>query len=101
MSTNLILIWVSLVVAAYMLPLYCVSAIQTQSPELYELLRKPAYVSRRSWGFLRKASQHAEFQALTARARSALRVARALDVIITTLSVLLVIIALKAALFGH
>jgi len=101
MSTSFILVWVILVVMAYMLRLYCVSAIQTQSPKLYELLGKPAYISRYSWGFLRKASRHPEFQELTVRARTALRMASALDVIITTLSILLVIIALKAAFFGH
>src|ERR1700733_8680513 len=71
------------------------------SPKLYELLGKPAYISRYSWGFLRKASQHPEFEELTVRARSALQVARTLDVIITTLSILLMIIALKVALFDH
>jgi len=101
MSTSFIVVWVSLVVVAYMLRLYCVSAIQTQSPKLYELLGKPAYMSRYSWGFLRKASKHPEYQELTERARSALRVARALDVAITTLSILLVIVALKVALFDH
>jgi hypothetical protein len=99
MPTSVIVVWVSLVVVAYVLRLYCVSAIQTQSPKLYELLGKPAYISRYSWGFLRKASQHTEFLELTSRTRSALQVASALDVVITTLSILLVIIALKAALF--
>jgi hypothetical protein len=101
MSTNFIVVWVILVVIAYVLRVYCVSAIQTQSPKLYELLGKPAYISRYSWGFLRKASRHPEFQELTLRARSALRVARALDVIVATLSILLVIVAVKVALFDH
>ena len=101
MSTNFIVVWVILVLMAYMLRLYCVSAIQRQSPKLYELLGKPAYISRYSWGFLSKASKHPEFQELTVRARSALRIASVLDVIITTLSILLVILALKVALFDH
>jgi len=100
MSTSFIIVWVILVVMAYMLRLYCVSAIQTQSPKLYELLGKPAYISRYSWAFLRKASKYPEFQELTVRARSALRMASALDAVITTLSILLVIIALRA-LFSH
>jgi hypothetical protein len=93
MSTSFIVLWVSLVVGAYMLRLYCVSAIQTQSPKL-------SYISRYSWAFLRKASKHPEFQELTVRARSALRVASVLDVILTTLTILLVIMALRA-LFAH
>jgi hypothetical protein len=101
MSTNFIVVWVILVVIAYVLRVYCVSAIQTQSPKLYELLGKPAYISRYCWGFLRTASQHPEFHELTVRARGALIVASALDVIITALSILLVIVALKAALFDH
>jgi hypothetical protein len=100
MSRSLIFIWVGLVVAAYMLRLYCVSTIQTQSPKLYEFLGKPAYVSRYSWAFLRKASKHPEFKELTVRARTALRVARVLDVILTTLAILLVILALRAT-FAH
>jgi hypothetical protein len=100
-ATSFIVVWVGLVVVAYVLRVYCVSAIQTQSPKLYELLGKPAYISRSSWRFLRKASQHPEFQELTARARSALQVARALDVVITSLSILLVVIALKVAFFDH
>jgi hypothetical protein len=100
MPTSFIVVWVILVVAAYMLRLYCVSAIQTQSPKLYELLGKPAYISRYSWGFLRKASRHSEFQELTQRARSALRVASVLDVILTILTILLVLMALRA-FFGH
>jgi hypothetical protein len=98
--TSFIVIWVSLVVGAYMLRLYCVSAIQTQSPKLYELLGKPAYISRYSWAFFRKASKHPEFQELTVPARTALRVASVLDVILTTLTILLVILALRA-LFAH
>jgi hypothetical protein len=100
MTTNFIIFWVILVLMAYALRLYCVSAIQTQSPKLYELLGKPAYISRYSWGFLRKASKHPEFQELTVRARSALRIASVLDVILTTLTILLVIMALRA-FFGH
>ena len=95
MSTNFIVVWVILVVIAYMLRLYCVSAIQRQSPKLYELLGKPAYISRYSWGFLRKASQHPEFQQLSLPARSAIRIARVLDVILTSLTILLVIMALR------
>lgn len=100
MPTNFIIVWVILVLMAYTLRLYCVSAIQTQSPKLYELLGKPAYISRYSWGFLRKASKHPEFQELTVRARSALRIASILDVILTALTILLVILALRA-FFGH
>jgi hypothetical protein len=100
MPTSFIVAWVILVVMAYMLRLYCVSAIQRQSPKLYELLGKPAYISRYSWGFLRKASKHPEFQELTVRARSALRMASVLDVILTTFTILLVIIVLRA-FFGH
>jgi hypothetical protein len=69
-------------------------------PKLYELMGKPAYISRYSWAFLRKASKHPEFQELTVRARTALRVASVLDVVLTTLTILLVILALRA-LFGH
>lgn len=98
MPTSFIVVWVTLVIAAYILRLYCVSAIQKQSPKLYELLGKPAYISRYSWGFLRKASRHPEFQELTQQARSALRVASVLDVILTILTILLVLVALKAFL---
>ena len=100
MSTSFIVVWVILAVMAYMLRLYCVSAIQTQSPKLYELLGNPAYISRYSWGFLHKASKHPEFQELTVRARSALQLASVLDVILTTLTILLVIMALRAT-FSH
>jgi hypothetical protein len=100
MPMSFIVVWVTLVVVAYMLRLYCVSAIQKQSPKLYELLGKPAYISRYSWGFLRKASKHPEFQELTVRARNALRMAAVLDVILTILTILLVIIVLRA-FFGH
>ena len=48
--------------------------------------RKPAYISRYSWAFLRKVSKHPEFQELTEQARSAVRVASVLDVILTTLN---------------
>jgi hypothetical protein len=101
MPTNFIVVWVILAVIAYLLRVFCVSAIRTQSPKLYERLGKPAYISRYSWGFLHKASTYPEFQELTMRARGAVQVARALDVIITALSILLVIIALKVALFDH
>lgn len=100
MPTCFIVVWVSLVVVAYMLRLYCVSAIQAQSAKLYELLGKPAYIGRYSWAFLRKASKHPEFQELTERARIALRVASVLDVILTTLTILLVIMAMRA-FFAH
>ncbi len=100
MPTSFIIVWVGLVVVAYMLRLYCVSAIQTQSPKLYELLGKPAYMGRYSWAFLHKASKHPEYKELTERARSALRVAGVLDVILTTLTILLVITALRA-FFDH
>jgi hypothetical protein len=100
MPTNFIIIWVVLVLIAYTLRVYCVSAIQSQSPKLYELLGKPAYISRYSWGFLRKASKHPEFEELSGWARSALRIASVLDVILTTLTILLVIMALRA-FFGH
>lgn len=100
MPTSFIVVWVCLVAIAYALRLYCVSAIQRQSPKLYELLGKPAYISRYSWGFLRKASKHAAFQELTGRARSALRMASVLDAILTALTVLLVIMALRA-FFDH
>jgi hypothetical protein len=101
MPTNFIVVWVILAVIAYVLRVYCVSAIQTQSPKLYELLGKPAYISRYSWGFLHKASRYPEFQELSARARGVVKVASALDVIITVLSILIVIIALKVAFFDH
>jgi hypothetical protein len=101
MSTNFIVVWVILVLMAYMLRLYCVSAIQRQSPKLYELLGKPAYISRYSWGFLHKASKHPEFQELNVRTRGVVEVARALDVIITILSTLIVFIVLKVTFFGH
>jgi hypothetical protein len=97
MPTSFIVVWVSLVVVAYMLRLYCVAALRTQSPKLYELLGKPAYTSRYSWGFLRKVSRYPEFQELTQQARLALRVANALDVVLTILSTLLVLMALRVA----
>ena len=100
-ATSFIVVWGILAAIAYALRVYCVSAIRTQSPKLYELLGKPAYISRYSWSFLRKASQHPEFQELTLRARITLQVASVLDVIITAYSILLVIIALKVALFDH
>jgi hypothetical protein len=100
MPTSFIVLWVSLVGVAYVLRLYCVSSIQTQSPKLYELLGKPGLMSRYSWAFLRKASKYPEYQELTERARSALRVASVLDVVLTTLTILLVILALSA-LFAH
>jgi hypothetical protein len=100
MSTSFIVVWVILVVMVYTLRLYCVSAIQTQNPKLYELLGKPAHISRYSWGFLHKASKHPEFQELTVRVRSALQLASVLDVILTTLTILLVIMALRAT-FNH
>jgi hypothetical protein len=96
MSTNFIVVWVILVVMAYMLRFYCVSAMQTQSPKLYELLGKPAYISRYSWRFLRKASKHPEFQELSVRARTALRIANILDVILTAFTIVLIIMALRA-----
>ena len=98
MPTSFVVIWAILVVAAYILRVYCVSAIQTQSPRLYELLGKPAYISRYSWKFLRKASKHPEFQELTQRVRGALQVANVLDVILTISSILLVLMALRAFL---
>jgi hypothetical protein len=101
MATSFIAVWAILAVIAYALRVYCVSAIRTQSPELYELLGDPAYISRYSWSFLRKASQHPEFQELTVRARVTLQVARVLDVVITAYSILLVVIALKVALLDH
>jgi hypothetical protein len=101
MSTNLIIAWGILAASAYALRIYCVSAIRSQSPGLYVVLGKPAYVSRYSWGFLRKASQHAEFQELTVRARVMLQMARVLDVVVTAYSTVLVIIVLKVALFDH
>jgi hypothetical protein len=69
MPISFVVVWVILVVMTYMLRLYCVSAIQRRSPKLYDLLGKPAYISWYSWGFLRKASKHREFQELTVRAR--------------------------------
>jgi hypothetical protein len=44
MSLSFIVVWVGLVVIAYTLRLYCVSAIQTKSP-LYELPGKPAFIT--------------------------------------------------------
>jgi hypothetical protein len=100
MPTRFIVAWVILAAVAYMLRVYCVSAIRTQSPKLYELLGKPAYISRYSWTFLRKASKYSEYQELTERARGAIRVAGLLDVILTTLTIPLVIMVLRAT-FGH
>lgn len=100
MPTSFIIVWVTLVAAAYLLRLYCVSAIRTQSPRLYELVGKPAYISRYSWGFLHKVSKYPEFQELTHGARSAVRVAIILDVTLTVLTGLLVLMWLRAFL-GH
>lgn len=97
---SFIIAWALLVVVAYALRVYCVSAIQTQSQKLYELLGKPSYVSRYSWGFLRKASKYPEFRELTKLARNAIRFARLLDVVLTALTGLLVLVALRA-FFGQ
>ena len=101
MATSFIAVWGILVAIAYALRVYCVSAIRRQSPKLYDLLGKPAYISRYSWGFLRKAPIYCEFQELTVRARIALSVALVLDVVITTLSFLLLVIVLKVTFFDH
>jgi hypothetical protein len=98
--TGFLIVWVILVVLAYVLRMYCVSAIQTQSPKLYERLGKPAYISRYSWGFLRKVSKYPEFQDLTERERSALRFANVLDIVLTIMSSLIALMALRA-FFSH
>jgi hypothetical protein len=82
-------VWVALVSVLYALRVYCVSAIKSQSPQLYEQIGKPASVSRYSWRFLYVVSRSPPFLQLTRRTRLAVHGLQACFLIATVLSIAL------------
>ena len=63
----------------YFLRLWCLWAIESKSPELFNQLGKPPPVGPGSWSFLYRASRYAAFAQLSKAVRYAVWVARMLD----------------------